>query len=97
MKERLGAIWAILYEASSHPLGEERMRELDRLLRLLEDGIPGNVAFNDALDGFVLAVRTAGPLDRSNLQMLAPLLIRADELRRQLDQSERPEKEGEPG
>jgi hypothetical protein len=85
LKERLGAIWAILYEASTHALDDDRMRELDRLLRLLEEGVPGRDSLNDALDSFVLAVRTCGPLDHSNLQALAPLLIRADELRRELE------------
>jgi hypothetical protein len=82
--ERFHYIWALLYRATQRGLGTDERHELDRLLSLVEEGLPGEPEWSGRVAAFVREVQDSGVLDNAESTQLSALLIRADELRLEL-------------
>jgi hypothetical protein len=81
LRDLLGAIWALLYEASKRELTPAQRRELLRLLDLLEEGAPANDCFTDRALDLSLAIRSSGMFDAQSHTPIEDFLRQIDEMR----------------
>jgi hypothetical protein len=81
MRDLLGAIWALLYEASQHPLSPTQLSELNRLLSLLDEGLSNHGDFSERALSVCLAIRSSGLFDPQSGTPVDRLLTMVDDLR----------------
>ena len=80
-RRTLSMIWVIIFSAIKGPLKEDEVRELCRLCRLIERGVPGREEFNERAEGFCLMMFSGGVLENRNVRDVGDLLLKIDELR----------------
>jgi hypothetical protein len=82
VKTSLRAMWPILYAAEQRPLEVAELREICRLLTLLENSVVSVPGFKEQLREFVQSVRFCGLFEEPPKEPrgLAGLRARIDEL-----------------
>ena len=83
-RNTLQAMWPLIFKARTRPLTEVEADEVRRLCEILQRGIPGKDAYNEAVDNLCMSVHSSGVLT-GNAESADAISDKIDELREKLD------------
>jgi hypothetical protein len=74
-------MWVLIFTATKRPLEQDEARELRRLCKLIEEGVPGFAEFNGRCEGFCLAIFSSSLFGGKEATELGDLLLKIDDMR----------------